>query len=1283
MFTTPSPVDEYRSENSWRRQTAEILREYVIDALFPDIVLITSMVEGAQDDTVTSIASLRSSVTTAAIIYDLIPLTDPDRYIGWEPAKLWYHSKIDSLRRADLLLAISEATVNDSVRMLDIAPRRIRNISSAADASFSAASVSLTRSGAVAKRYGIVRKYLMHSSAFEPRKNFQGLIRAYAALPRPVRSEYQLVLVCKLDSSGRKELTELAAKVRLSPKELVLTGFVTDDDLIALYAACHLFVFPSFHEGFGLPVLEAMCCGAPAIGSNVTSVPEVIGRDDALFDPASDEAMTALILKVLTDAPFYRSLKAHAKTQAARFSWDDTANCAIAAMEEVVAARSSSDESVVRAATKRRSMLEALAELTRGFAPNESEILSLARAIEVNDSAVKRMKASAAFDGALTWRIEGPFDSTYSLALLNRETARALSALGHAVVLHSTEGPGDFSANEQFLESNPDLDAMHRLAARRPHDTVDVVSRNLYPPRVNDMKGSLNLLHHYAWEESGFPTAWVTDFNVHLDGVTCLSTHVEKVLVDNGVHVPMIASGAGVDHWERIVPTAGYSVKGRAFRFLHVSSCFPRKGIDALLDAYGEAFTNADDVSLIVKTFVNPHNEIHALLAERRSGCSSYPDVVIIEGDLSDSDLKALYQQCHVMVAPSRAEGFGLPLAEAMLTGLPVITTAWSGQLDFCTEQTSWLVDYSFHLAQTHFELFDSVWADPDISSLAQALSTVFGVPSAERRAKAQAGRELLLESCKWIDVAARLVVFARSYLPETQGSPLPRIGWITTWNTRCGIASYSEHLIAQFPQAVTVLAPYQQEKIRMDGSDCIRSWWSSKQENGFDELQAQIGHLDLDTLILQFNYSFYNFRQLTMFICEQIDAGRAVIVMMHSTGDPGLLPEWNWTLAEIVAVLGRCQRVLVHSTDDLNRLKRLGLVRNVALFPHGVLDVVFPATTAPEGLLPLVCTYGFCLPHKGIVELVEAVALLREQGTSVRLRLVNAEYPAAASSLVVTQIRQRISELALEDLIESHHDYLADEQSLRLLQDADLIVYPYQQTNESSSAAVRLGLATRKPVAVTPITIFDDLGAAVHRLPGSTPRELARGIAALLREISQGSELTRVVASNAERWRAAHTHAALSRRLHGLCKALAREMQPCNRVFDGSSRQLKTQVGRIAGRSIVSTGVQGHLVFGPYLALASGRYRLIMRGAYSVPAGSTAHLDVCVARGAQILTRMDFFGNAESQIVDILISLSRGCRDLETRVTVDNGTEFRIDQLEIQRVIGQINPEPMDTVTS
>jgi glycosyltransferase involved in cell wall biosynthesis len=1268
VLTSTGPVAEVSSEdNSWRRRTAEILREHVIDTLSPDVVLITSMIEGAQDDTITSVGTLHTNVAVAAILYDLIPLMDPANYIGADAPRRWYDGKIDSLRRTDLLFGISQATTNDGIRRLQIPPERISNISSAADDSFSSAAVDPTHSAFVAKRYGIARRYLMHSSAFEARKNFQGLIRAYAGLSKSLRSQYQLVLVCKLDNSGRNELNNLASNVGLSPGDMVLTGFVPDEDLIALYSACHLFVFPSFQEGFGLPALEAMCCGTPTIGSNATSIPEVIGRDDALFDPKSVGEMTSLISRALRDTDFYNSLKVHAKTQAAKFSWDRTALRVVEGLEKLCSNRRTLRDSPSNYLARKQLLLEALANVAREFPPSDVEILDLARNIEANERAVTRLLASAAFGGPLKWRIEGPFDSTYSLAVLNRETARALAALGHTVILHSTEGPGDFAANRQFLELNSDLDVMHRRVEHYPGDTVDALSRNLYPPRVHDMKSSLNLLHHYAWEESGFPHKWVSEFNAHLDGLSCLSTHVEKVLLDNGVEVPMATSGCGVDHWDRIVPTLNYSVSGRGFRFLHVSSCFPRKGIDVLLEAYGRVFTDADDVSLVIKTFANPHNDIHSLLSKHRDRASNFPHVIVIEGDLSEGDLKSLYQQCHALVAPSRAEGFGLPLAEAMLSGLAVITTGWSGQLEFCNDETAWLIDFKFRAAQSHFGLFDSVWADPDIASLAKALSDVWDAPLKQRQAKAKAGKEFLLENCNWRDVVSRLVVSAKRW-QSTVASDLPHIGWITTWNTRCGIAAYSEHLLAKFPQPVTILAPRQPGKIRDDGPNCIRSWLSSKEENGFGELSRQIGILGLNTIVVQFNYGFYNFRQLNDFINAQIDAGRVVIVMMHSTTDPGVPPVWNWSLAEVVTALARCQRILVHSIADLNRLKEIGLVRNVSMFPHGVMDLAIDASPI-QNAIPLICSYGYCLPHKGLIELVQAADILRQEGTPVRLRLVNAEYPAAISAELVIRIRALVTELGLEDLVELCSEYMTDVQAAEQLSAADLIVFPYRETSESASGAVRFGLATRRPIGVTPIAIFAELGDAVHIFPGTTPQDLASGIRATLRELADRSETARKIADGANNWRTSHTYEILGARLHSICKALARDIKPFRRVFDGSNSQLKTEIAQISGRSIETTGRQGYLVYGPNLVLPAGQFRIMVVGHYKLPAGSLAHFDVAGNGGGSILARLDFFLEAEGTIADLTISLPGGCRDVEFRISVDARAQLRVDRIEISAI--------------
>jgi O-antigen biosynthesis alpha-1,2-mannosyltransferase len=1045
-----------------------------------------------------------------------------------------YLEKIESLRRADKLLAISDYTRQEAIEALALPPQRITAIGCAYNADlFRPCPNDPEDRAALLRQYGIADRYLMYNSALEPRKNLSGLIEAYALLPMELRLSFQLVFVGAVEEQDRLIIENLARQQGCSD-QLVLTGHVNDADLVRLFNGAALFVFPSLHEGFGLPALEAMACGTPTIGSNITSIPEVIGRDDALFDPRNPRAIAETIRRVLEDPAFAAQLRDYGLQRAQLFSWDHCARRTLEALDPPKENTSPLDWPQVAAQSKLRyrQLLTAIAAL--GPAADAS-LQRLASCIAANIKTAESFLRAADLGTYLRWRIEGPFDSNYSLALLNRETALALKGLGHEVALHSTEGPGDFDPSADFLASHPAVAQLYHRASSLSAETADFTSRNLYPPRVADMACRCNLLHHFAWEETGLPAQWVDDFNSHLQGITCLSDHVRTILVNNGVEVPIAVSGCGVDHWQRIEPDSTYRAGGRSFRFLHVSSCFPRKGVDVLLKAYGQCFTAADDVTLIIKTFPNPHNEVQCWLAEARAARPDYPHVLIIEDDLSDSCLKALYQQCQVLVAPSRAEGFGLPLAEAMLSGLAIVTTAWGGQMDFCNNQNAWLVDYHFAPSRSHFDLFDSVWAEPDVDHLAQCLREVYAASDEKRRSRSDAGCQALMARFQWQHVAGRLVEAARRW---SRPHPLaePRIGWLTTWNTRCGIASYSQHLINALPAPVTVLAaelPSQQTA--GDNTEQLVRCWHPGHDN-LQQLATAIEQRHLDTLIIQFNYYFYDFSRLASFLEHQLAAGRIVLLTMHATNDPPADPDKR--LALLAPILKRCHRLLVHAVADLNRLKDLGLIDNVTLFPHGILDhqPLHLETTPQNGPLRI-GSYGFFLPHKGLLELIEAVSMLLIQGHDVCLRLVNAEYPIPDSPALIEQARQLIGRRQLGNHCELYTDYLSDAQSLALLETCDLIVFPYQHTGESASGAVRYGLTSGRPVAVTPLEIFDDVAPAVQQLPGTSPQAIAEGIAEFLRPHNDTAR--QQTAANAQRWRESHRYSLLGNRLLGLCRAL------------------------------------------------------------------------------------------------------------------------------------------------
>ena len=749
-----------RPSDRWRRMASELVREHFFAGLDADAILFSSMFEGFGEDIVTSAGDLCSESVRAVIAYDLIPLLYPKKYLDSPITRTWYEEKLSAFRKAELFLAISASAGREVAEHLGVNANNIAAIMGGAD------EFALDHSAAqhdkidLDSRFGISLPFFIYAATFEARKNFESLIAAFGRFASQVDRPHQLVLVTSNSVEVGAAIAGMAKGAGLAAGDIIVTGPISDVELKQLYRRCVALVYPSFHEGLGLPILEAMHLDAAVIGSNTSSIPEIIGLEEALFDPHSIGEIADKMIKVAQDDAFRMRLQKNAVARRKMFSWDKTASAAWHALERACAARGRHHQHRNSRSRRYHMLLAALRGLPAvDSPPDPCERRALANAIAANMEAIDALPLRTPDNPKRVWRIEGPFDSTYSLALLNRETARALKAKGEDVVLHSTEGPGDFSPNEGFLaRDHSDILALWRASPKTigPGRTV-ISTRNLYPPRVNDADGDYSFLHHYAWEESRFPSEWVDQFNLHLNGITCLSSHVKKVLQDSGVMVPLSVSGCGVDHWERVTPTRRKSFPGKSFRFLHVSSCFPRKGADVLLAAYGKAFRRTDDVSLLIKTFENPHNEIRSQLEAARAADADFPDVILLFDELSDPELKALYQHCHVVVAPSRAEGYGLPMAEAMLSGIPVITTGWSGQLDFCNEETAWLVDFRFAPARTHFGLSASVWAEPDPDDLTARLREACQATPAERARKAAAGRSLLMKGHTWSAVIGRL----------------------------------------------------------------------------------------------------------------------------------------------------------------------------------------------------------------------------------------------------------------------------------------------------------------------------------------------------------------------------------------------------------------------------------------------------------------------------------------------------------------------------------------------
>jgi len=258
-------------------------------------------------------------VPTVLTVHDLIFRHLPEHH---KALNRWYLNATMPLycRRADHIIAVSEATRHDLVRAYDISPAKVTVIPEAADPRF--VPQAPERCAAVRAKYSLPERFLLYLGTIEPRKNLTRLLHAWEPL-YAVGEAPPVVIGGKRGWLADDFFTALEASP--AREAIVLTGYVDEADLPALYAAAEAFVFPSLYEGFGLPPLEAMACGTPVLCSDRSSLPEVVGEAALLFDPSDEGAIAAALRSVAKDAGLRTDLRERGLRRAAQFSWDRAA----------------------------------------------------------------------------------------------------------------------------------------------------------------------------------------------------------------------------------------------------------------------------------------------------------------------------------------------------------------------------------------------------------------------------------------------------------------------------------------------------------------------------------------------------------------------------------------------------------------------------------------------------------------------------------------------------------------------------------------------------------------------------------------------------------------------------------------------------------------------------------------------------------------------------------------------------------------------------------------------
>lgn len=367
-----------------------LLYRSAVNAVRPDVVHVSHVFEGCGDRVpLPPPAGRPAGQVLSATLYDLIPVRFPEHYFQGLGLERWYRHRAAWLHQADLLLAISEASRRDAIDLLGIDPSRVVAIHGGISEHFMPVAEPELARRTLRARHGIDRAgFVLYTGGDDHRKNLTGAILAFAGLPPEVRETLQLVIVCAIEAERKAALAEVARKAGLRGGDILFLGFVPEEDLVALYSTCTVFFFPSLYEGLGLPVLEAMACGAPVVGGANSSIRELIVREDALFDATAPDAITGSLLRVLKDPGFADDLRRHGVARAKDYSWRNTARLALEAFDEALERKRESGVTAARQGwlpRRRMAMLTPLPPCRSGIADYNAYFLPyLARYFDID-----------------------------------------------------------------------------------------------------------------------------------------------------------------------------------------------------------------------------------------------------------------------------------------------------------------------------------------------------------------------------------------------------------------------------------------------------------------------------------------------------------------------------------------------------------------------------------------------------------------------------------------------------------------------------------------------------------------------------------------------------------------------------------------------------------------------------------------------------------------------------------------------------------------------------------
>ncbi|MDV6331036.1 glycosyltransferase family 1 protein [Asticcacaulis sp. 201] len=1320
VWNAVGPTTPLIAGTQWQCEVAELTREAFLASLEPDFVHISSLFEGFGDDVVTSIGRLPGHIATAVTFYDLIPLAQKEVYLDPNPAyEHFYNRKVEFLKKADLFLAISESAGHELVDYLSIPPERIANIMAAVDEQFVPQKLDLNAQDAIRRKFGIKDSFVMYSGATDERKNHLRLIRAFGLLPTAIRKDHQLVFVGSLPREHDIRFRQEARDYGLNDGDLVITGRVTDRELVELYSTTDLFVFPSWHEGFGLPALEALACGAPVIGSNNTSIPEVIGLESALFDPFEEGAIAAKMSQALTDKAFNDLLRTHSLNQAKKFSWDISARKTLAAMENSV---KSAD--VIRLSDRPAYVADLIPEMARQVVPLVSMLQPPAEVVREQSRHIANNYQTGVRQLLIDVSELARHDARSGVQRVTRSLVNEIlqnPPMGYDVqmVYGAHDRPGyryarkyrcqflglpdcdyedeiiRFSAGDIFLG----LDLQHDVTLTNRNTFAEMRSRGgrvyfmlydllpvLMPEKFQTHMGEL----HSDWlkilaRASGVVSISETvarEFLTWLDrsGPTRL-----RPLKIGWSHIAADINGSRPDEG---LPDDAKEVLAKLagkLTFLVVGTIEPRKGQKQILEAFNRLWSDGIDVNLVL---VGREGwNVQALGSALRTHKELGGRLFWLEG-ISDEYLNKVYSASVCLIAASEGEGFGLPVVEAAAHGLPLIARD---------------IPVFREIAGVHAHYFSGLEAEDLYSSLLNWL---------ELRRKGQVPTTSGLRRLTWMQSAQNLL------------NLILKDGWQTEWNRSSGQDATDTDLSNFAAKASVMLGRRSDQRgehtLFVDVSELVRK-----------DSRSGIQRVTRGILRELLKSPPPGYRVMPVCASEKADGYRsAVEFLFNFTGLPDLdLAEEPIDVKPDDIFLGLDLHLVIAPRQEafLSQMRQAGA--KVYFIVYDLLPLILPAYF-PEGTeMAYMNWLGSIAKHDGIICISRTVAdelntwldksyadgnalnigyfylgsdIRGEQsikGPSVEDQRLISAIKHNRIFLTVSTVEPRKGHLqtlkamerlwadgkdvcwvvvgakgwnveALSDRMVKHAEFgkrlfwlknVSDRFLEELYRSADCLIFASE--GEGFGLPLVEAMQHNLPVVARDLPVFREVGGDYpNYFNGLDPDNLADVLGDWLERPVENKLVTQFDVSGLS-WAesAAQLKAVLfDEKWYKIRKAEGRK------VYKAHDRRFGSLNGIPTAGGVKSSGDAGYLLFGPYVPLEVGSYIVEVNGHLEKLECGSSYVDVAYDRGAQVLARVPFGTQKDGVLASFVVAPSQSIQDLEVRVWTGAGDIVEVTQVNV-----------------